>query len=182
MTVEAGEAVLAYRFARVFPQTAVVEVSLAGRAVDRFESRGGVFQERRAVLGALPATPLTVRIDADSHERKDRGLKMDWLRVETPRGAIVRLRGTARWTPALVVALVALLLMLGGWPARQAAALAAPRRGRPGRRASGSIRGWCTACCAASPWRSCSSAGPGSSWPGGALAARPRAGRTAFAS
>jgi hypothetical protein len=126
VTVEAGEAVLAYRFTRVFPQTAVVDVSLSGRAVDRFEARGGVFQERRAILGALPPTPVTVRIDADSHERKDRGLKMDWLRLETPRGAIVRLRGAARWTPALVVALVALLLMLGGWPARQAAALSAP--------------------------------------------------------
>ena len=126
VTVEAGEAALAYRFARVFPETAVVEVSLAGRTVDRFESRGGVFQERRAALGALPSTPLTVRIDADSHERRDRGLKMDWLRVETARGAVVRLRGRARWTPALVVAFVAILLMLGGWPARHAAALAAP--------------------------------------------------------
>lgn len=126
VTVEAGEAALAYRFARVFPETAVVDVSLAGRTVDRFESRGGVFQERRAPLGALPPTPLTVRIDADSHERRDRGLKMDWLRVETPRGAVVRLRGRARWTPALVVAFVAILLMLGGWSARQAAALAAP--------------------------------------------------------
>jgi hypothetical protein len=126
VTVEAGEAALAYRFARVFPQTAVVEVSLAGRAVDRFESRGGVFQERRAVLGALPPTPLTVRIDADSHERKDRGLKMDWLRLETSRGGVVRLRGTALWMPAIVVALVAILLMLGGWPPRQASALAAP--------------------------------------------------------
>ena len=126
LTVEAGEAVLAYRFARVFPETAVVEVSLAGRTVDRFESRGGVFQERRAVLGALPSTPVRVGVEADSHERKDRGLKMDWLRVETPRGAVVRLRGTARCTPAVVVTLVAILLMLGGWPARQAAGLAAP--------------------------------------------------------
>jgi hypothetical protein len=126
LTVEAGEAVLAYRFARVFPETAVTEIALAGRTVDRFESRGGVFQERRATLGALPATPLAVRIDADSHERKDRGLKMDWLRLETPRGAVVRLRGAARWVPALVVMLAAILLMLGGWPGRQAAALVAP--------------------------------------------------------
>jgi hypothetical protein len=126
VTVEAGEAALVYRFARVFPETAVVDVSLAGRTVDHFESRGGVFQERRAALGALPPTPVTVRIDADSHERKDRGLKMDWLRVETPQGAVVRLRGTARWTPVFVATLVAILLMLGGWPARHAAALAAP--------------------------------------------------------
>jgi hypothetical protein len=126
VSVEAGEAALAYRFARVFPQTAVIEVSLAGRTVDRFDSRGGIFQERRAALGALPATPVTVRIDADSHERKDRGLQMDWLRVETGPGAIVRLRGTARWTPAFVVALVVILLLVGGWRAPLAAALAAP--------------------------------------------------------
>ena len=126
VTVEAGEAALAYRFARVFPETAVVDVSLGARAVDRFESRGGVFQERRAVLGALPATPVVVRIDADSHERRDRGLKMDWLRVEMPGGGVVRLRGNARWTPAIVVALAAILLILGGWPVRQAAAFAAP--------------------------------------------------------
>ena len=44
--VEAGEATLAYRFARVFPETAVVDVRLGDRPVDHFESRGGVFQGR----------------------------------------------------------------------------------------------------------------------------------------
>src|SRR5688572_27902663 len=121
MTVEATEETLAYRFARVFPETAVVDVWQPSRTSERIQSRGGICQERRAVLGALPPTPVSVRIDADSHERKDRGLKMDWLRVETPRGAVVRLRGTARWTPLIIVALVAILLMLGGWPARHAA-------------------------------------------------------------
>ncbi len=124
--VAAAEASLAYRFARVFPETAIVDVSLGERAVDHFECRGGVFQERRVALGALPATPVAVRIAADSHERKDRGLKLDWLGVEMPRGGFVRLRGHARWMPAVVVALSVTLLIAGGWPVAQAGGLAAP--------------------------------------------------------
>jgi len=125
VSVEAGDATLAYRFARVFPETAVVDVAFAGRTVDRFECRGGV-QRRRVALGALKRTPVSVRIDADSHERKDRGLKLDWIRVEVPRGGIVRLTGKARWEPAAVAALVIAILMLGGWAPRPAAVIAAP--------------------------------------------------------
>ena len=125
LTVHAAEATLAYRFARVYPQTAVTTVTAGGRVVDRFDSRGGVFQERRAPLGPT-AGPVAVRLDADSHERQDRGLKMDWLRLEISRGSVVRLRGIAQWIPAVVVALVAVVLLLGGWPLGQAAILAAP--------------------------------------------------------
>jgi hypothetical protein len=51
---------------------------------------------------------------------------MDWVRFEMPRGGVVRLRGAARWMPAVVVALAALLVVAAGWPARRAAALVAP--------------------------------------------------------
>lgn len=126
LTVNADDAILVHRFARVFPQTAVTEVSLAGRVIDRFESRGGVFEERRSFVGPMAGEQVAIRIDADSHERQDRGLKLDWIRLEISRGGTVRLRGAARFTPPLVVALVVVILVLGGWPARLAAALAAP--------------------------------------------------------
>jgi hypothetical protein len=126
LTVNADEAILVHRFARVFPQTAVTEVAIAGRVIDRFESRGGIFEERRSAVGPMAGEPVAIRVDADSHERQDRGLKLDWMRLEMPRGGTVRLHGAARWTPAVVVALVLILLVLAGWPVPRAAALAAP--------------------------------------------------------
>jgi hypothetical protein len=47
LTVSGGPMALSYRFARVFPETAVVQIVFAGGVVDRFECRGGRFQERR---------------------------------------------------------------------------------------------------------------------------------------
>jgi hypothetical protein len=51
LAIDTDQVVVVSRFARVFPQTAVVQVSLAGEPIDRFECRGGVFQERRAYAG-----------------------------------------------------------------------------------------------------------------------------------
>ena len=82
--VDAPEVAVAYRYARVFPQTAVVDVELDGEPLDGFEARGGVYEERRRVRGLTGPIPVSIAIDADSHERKDRGLKLDWVRLEMP--------------------------------------------------------------------------------------------------
>ncbi len=140
LEVRGGPVELSYRFARVFGETAQVEVSFAGRAVDRFQCRGGAVLERRVALGVLPATPVGASFESDSHERKDRGLKMDWIRVALGAGARVRLTGGAMGVPALVVALVLAIHLLAGWTPRTAMLLSAP---------------WCVAAVAgllADPW------------------------------
>jgi hypothetical protein len=128
VVVDAPMIVVAYRYARVFPQTAVVDVKIAGEPLDGFEARGGLYEERRPFLG-LAGTgpiPIAITVDADSHERKDRGLKLDWVRLELPRGGTVRLRGLAAWMPAVVVILAAAILFAAGWPLARAALLASP--------------------------------------------------------
>jgi hypothetical protein len=124
LSISGGAMALSYRFARVFPETAVVEVSFGGRMADRFECRGGRFLEREVPLGPLPPTPVTVAFHADSHERKNLGLKLDWVRLRGS-GRVV-LRGIARLAPAVVVAVLLGLHILAGWDLRRAALLALP--------------------------------------------------------
>jgi hypothetical protein len=123
VTVTGGPVEAAYRFARVLPQTALVEVSAGGQPVDRFECRGGVVQERAA---ALPGGPVHLAFRVDSHDRKNLGLKMDWIRVSAGPAARIALAGAARFTPVLVLALVLALHVLAGFDLRRAAALTLP--------------------------------------------------------
>jgi hypothetical protein len=126
LTVSGAPAGVSYRYARVFGETAQVEVRDAtGRTLDRFPARGGLWLEREAPVAASPGA-LELSILSDSHERQDRGLKLDWVRFELPAGARLRLAGTARWVPALLVAMVMTLLRLLGWTPRAAALLALP--------------------------------------------------------
>ena len=107
-----GPAAVSYRYARVLPEMAVVEVSLDGRQVDRFTCRGGRFEERRVVLGALqPGTPVAFRFAVDSHDERKLGIRLDWVSLETGRA---RLAGGALWRPTLLVALVLVILQLAG--------------------------------------------------------------------
>jgi hypothetical protein len=126
LEVRGGPVTLSYRFSRVFGETAEVDVLLGGRPVDHFQCRGGTILERSVPLGALPPTALHIGIEADSHERKDRGLKMDWLRVGLGPGARVRLTGWAALAPAVVVALILVIHILAGWTPRRAALWTAP--------------------------------------------------------
>jgi hypothetical protein len=126
LRVQGGPVDLSYRFTRGFGETARVEVSYDGRAVDQFECRGGTVLERKAALGVLPATPVRVGIESDSHERKDRGLKMDWIRLTLGPGTRLRLAGWAALAPAVTVALILALHLLAGWPWLRALLLTAP--------------------------------------------------------
>lgn len=121
-----GSVKLTHRAARSFVQTAQVDISVDGRAVDRYEARGGTFVERTADLGVLSATPVRLRFDADSHERRDRGLKLDWVRLDVGDGGRVRLSGFARWRAAALALILMLALLGAGWSAGLAAGLAAP--------------------------------------------------------
>lgn len=109
---------LALRYSRVLPQTAVVDVAVADRPAQRFTGRGGVWEERAFDVGTVDASPARVSLRVDSHDRRNLGLKLDWLRLEA---GGTRLTGWARARPAITVALVALLLLaLGFGPARVA--------------------------------------------------------------
>ncbi|HLA76016.1 MAG TPA: hypothetical protein VJU18_00395, partial [Vicinamibacteria bacterium] len=121
-----GPATLAYRFNRVFPETAVVDVSVNGSAVDRLACRGGLWEEKRSPVNAWGPGPLRIGFETDSHERRDRGLKLDWIQIETTAGARVWLTGSAAWVPAFGLALVYLLHRLTGSSARASVLLVAP--------------------------------------------------------
>ena len=115
-----GPARATLRYSRVLPHTAVVDVVAVGRAAERFTCRGGVWEERTFDAGEGAAR---VSLRVDSHDRRNLGLKLDWLRLDA---GGVRLTGRARVRPVATVALLALLLLALGWPLARAAADAAP--------------------------------------------------------
>jgi hypothetical protein len=117
---------VSYRFARVLPQTAVVDVAVNGQPADSFVCRGGVYQLRTARLPAAGGAPLRLDFRVDSHDRRNMGLKMDWVAVSADPGAHVRLAGAAVFVPVLLVALVLSLHGLAGWDLLRAAALTFP--------------------------------------------------------
>jgi hypothetical protein len=123
LRVEGGPAALAYRVARNLNETGRVEVFLDGRPVDAFPTRR-FFEERRAGVGTLAATPVVITFKVSS--RIDRGLRLDWVALEAGERARVWLRGAARFRPALLVLAVFVLLRGAGWSALRSAALTAP--------------------------------------------------------
>lgn len=125
LTLRGGPAVLSYRFSRVLPETAVVDVLLGGRWVDRFTCRGGTWITRTVPLAELPPTPLHVELRIDSHDRRNLGLKLDWIRFDIG-GGRVGWREWARWAPALLVAGAYLLFRLGGLQPTAAALVTVP--------------------------------------------------------
>ncbi len=126
LSVDGAAPSASYRYARVFGQTAQVDVRDAtGRTLDHFSARGGAWLERQAPVAAEPGA-LDLSIQADSHEREDRGLMLDWVRFDVPAGGRVRLSGSARWLPALLIATLMTLLRLLGWSTRATALLALP--------------------------------------------------------
>jgi len=126
LTVVGGPVTLSYRFARVLPQTAMVEVLLDRRQVDGFTCRGGEYQVRTVRLEALPPTPLVVGFRVDSHDLRGLGLRFDWLRLEFPEQARIGLRGWAFWRPTVFVLLLSLLFRWCGFSPTWCYRLTAP--------------------------------------------------------
>jgi hypothetical protein len=117
-----GPAEMIYRFSRVFGEAAEAEVTLAGRTVDRFSARGGAVETRRIPLHALSSTPLSIGFDVDSHERRNLGLKLDWIAVAPGAEGRLSLLGEARLLLALLAAFLFALFRWGGLGFRGAAA------------------------------------------------------------
>lgn len=125
LTLEGGGE-LSFRYARVLPETAQVEVRFAGKSVDRFSRRGGIFETRSAPVGGAGAQPVAVEFRIDSHDRQRLGLKLDWIRLEPRPGARVRLAGAARWRGAWLVAAAGFVMALSGWSLGTTALFLAP--------------------------------------------------------
>ncbi len=103
-----GRFELEYRFSRVYGETAEVELRVNGVPADQFSVRGGTYYERSVAIpgSVLSSQPLDVEFVVDSHERKNRGLRMDWLRLEPqdPRGRVVPGSSILLWSALLSVA------------------------------------------------------------------------------
>ncbi len=121
--LEGGPVRIAYHYARDFVQTAEAEILLGGTVVDRFSARGGVFQTRTIELVSVDENPFRLSVLSDSHERRNMGLKLDWLRIDYGDRATVRLAGWNAWRPLLVPAVVFAALLALGWSTGAALAL-----------------------------------------------------------
>jgi hypothetical protein len=117
-----GPAEVIYRFSRVFGEAAEAEVTLGGSTVDRFSARGGAVETRRIRLPALSATPLSIGFDVDSHERRNLGLKLDWIAIAPGARTRLSLLGEPRLLLALLAAFVFALFRWGGLGFRGSAA------------------------------------------------------------
>ncbi|MGH9320973.1 MAG: ArnT family glycosyltransferase [Vicinamibacteria bacterium] len=97
LLLEGGPAEISYRFSRVFGETAEVEVTFDGSTIDRFHARGGTIETRRVRLPSFSSRPLSMGFHVDSHERRNMGLKLDWIRIAAGPGGAIRPRGSHRW-------------------------------------------------------------------------------------
>lgn len=101
------------RLARMLPETAVVDVLLDGRPIDRFSCRGGTWLERSVRVAAPGRTPLELELRVDSHDRRGLGVRLDWLRVRVSQGRVLP-AGFALAAPFALVAGAFLAFRLGG--------------------------------------------------------------------
>ncbi len=109
-TAAGADVDMTLRYARMFGEEAVVDVSVGGAPMETFRARGG--EVRDTTLSAAAFTgPTTVFIKVDSHERRNMGLRLDRLTLDVRSGASLRLQPVAALRPALV----ALLLFAGLW-------------------------------------------------------------------
>ena len=115
-TAAGSEVSATFRYARVFGEEAVVDVSIAGAPAGTFRARGGEIRVTTLTVASVEG-PLAVAIRTDSHERRNMGLKMDTLSLEARGGEPFHLNGRAALRPVLTVSLLfAGLLVLGSPP------------------------------------------------------------------
>lgn len=112
LRLKGGRWDLTYRFSRVYGQTAQIDLRVNGVPADQFAVRGGAYYERSAEIpgSVLESRPFEMSLRADSHERANRGLRMDWLRLEAQdsRGRVVPAGSILFWSAVLSLAFWAL--------------------------------------------------------------------------
>lgn len=99
-----AEVTLNLRYARMFAEEAVVEPALAGAPLESFRARGGQIKETELRARRFSG-PLDLRLRADSHERRNMGLRMDRMEI-TAREGDLRLSPSAARRTLLAVVLV----------------------------------------------------------------------------
>jgi len=109
-----GAAEVSFRFSRVFGETAEAEVRLGESTIDRFTARGGAVETRRVRLPPLSPSPLSVGFDVDSHEKRNLGLKLDWVAVAPGPEARLRLDSKPRLLTTLLAGFLFALFRFGG--------------------------------------------------------------------
>ena len=120
-----GNGVLAYRLARVLPETGHVDVLVNGRVVDRFSCRGGRLVDRSVALQDLQGTPLTVSFHVEGRDERQLGVKLHFLRVFGE--GRVALRGpVAEAQGSLLLVVLAALLVLAGFSTLETSLVVAP--------------------------------------------------------
>ena len=125
LRVEGGPVDVVYRYARVFGETAEIEVDVSGVPIDGFSRRGGAFEERHGSLAVLD-TPLSFAVRCDSHERQNMGIKLDWVRFDLGDQSSVRLIGWAFWQPIVITLMLLMVWIASGAAVARAATLTAP--------------------------------------------------------
>lgn len=123
--VASGPIEVSFRAARVLRQ-AEVAVDVAGRPLDRFEARGGVFYTRAAGFDAPPTTPLRVRFVTTFEDASPRGLRFDWIRVAPGAGGRLRPDGASLGLATLLLVALFALFRLAGHGASTAGLLVLP--------------------------------------------------------
>ena len=105
---EGADLDLTLRYARMFGEEAVVDVSIGSVRAETFRARGG--EVRSTTLAAAGVNgPVSVTIKVDSHERRNMGLRMNGMTIEARSGPPLRLSSRAALRPV-----VAALLLFGG--------------------------------------------------------------------
>ncbi len=125
--VAGGPATLQVRAARVYSNTATTTVTVNGAPVDSFAARGGRFVERSIALpdAVSGSGPLVIGFDTAGDEGRNRGLHLDWLRLDAQRLAPTARVVALAAVVSLVFAALALTFVAGrGW--QVCAALAVP--------------------------------------------------------
>ncbi len=120
-----GPILVSYRLSRVL-RAAEVTVEVGGLRLDRFSARGGAVMERSASVLATATTPLRVRFVTSSEDPSPRGLRFDWIRVESLTGGRLRPNGSRLALGGLVLAALYLAFRFAGHGVTSAVALVSP--------------------------------------------------------
>lgn len=121
-----GAAEVALRFERVLLQPARVRLFLGSREIDDFEATAGAIHIRSLPVALTGAAPLRFTLTAQADDGRDRGLRLDWLRVRSVQGSRLWPRANAAWGPVAFALALVVLLRWGGFAAWQSLGLAAP--------------------------------------------------------